>query len=124
MLRPENAGLPFKAKDRPVNIRLARQHGGIVDEIACLVIVGAVYDNVVFAKQVESILAVEQSVIRLDLYIRVNVVQPLGRRLDLGPADIFGAVDYLSLQIGLVNDVKIDQPDSTHTCGGQIKSKR
>jgi hypothetical protein len=51
----EDGGLPLKAKDRAINIRLVQQNASVVDEIARGEIIGPVDDDVIFAEQVERI---------------------------------------------------------------------
>src|ERR1035441_3274473 len=47
--------LPLKTKNRPVNIRLAREHASIVDQVARGKIVGAVGNDVELAKQLQRV---------------------------------------------------------------------
>ncbi len=46
----EHAGLAFKTKNRAVNIGLAGEHAGVVDQVAGGEIVGAIGDDVELAK--------------------------------------------------------------------------
>ena len=47
LARGEDAGLAFEAKDGAVDVGLAREHAGIVDQVAGGKVVGAVGDDVV-----------------------------------------------------------------------------
>src|SRR5258708_32506662 len=45
ILGGKDAGLPFKAKDRSVDIGLAGKYAGVVDQKACRKVIGAVHDD-------------------------------------------------------------------------------
>ncbi len=62
----EDGGLPFKAKDRAVNIRLIQQNASVVDEIARGEIIGAVDDDVVFAEQIQRVRAGQARLVGID----------------------------------------------------------
>ena len=54
-MRRKHAGLTFKTENRAVNIRLLKQHTGIVGKIARRKIIGAVHDDIVGPNQIEGI---------------------------------------------------------------------
>ena len=53
----KDAGLAFEAENRAVDVRLAGEHAGVVDQIARGEIVGAVDDDVEVAKDFERVVA-------------------------------------------------------------------
>ncbi len=60
----------------------------------------------------------------LDLDVRVDVTQTISRGFDLAAAEIFRAVNDLSLQIRFFHNVEIDDTDSPDARCGQIHSHR
>src|SRR5262249_47973767 len=99
LLRPEDTRLTFEAKDRAVDVWLARQHARVVHEVARGKVVSAVNDDVVVAKETQRVLPGETRFVSLDLDVRVDVAQSIARRFDLATAEIFCAVNDLSLQV-------------------------
>ena len=55
MFGSKHAGLTFEAEDGSINIRLARQHASIVDQVAGGEVVGAVGDDVEITKEFQSV---------------------------------------------------------------------
>ncbi len=55
VLGREHRRLPLEAEDAAVDVRLAEQHAGVVDEVARREVVGAVDDDVVAAEQIERV---------------------------------------------------------------------
>src|SRR5437588_2936236 len=108
---PENARLPLEAKDRAVDVRLAREHARVVDQIACREVVCAVNDNVVIAYEFQRIVARQTRLVSLYLHVRVDVAQTVARRLDLGPPNVLRAVHDLSLQVRRVNHVEVNDAE-------------
>ena len=58
-----------------------------------------------------------------DLDVRVDLGDRFGCRLDLGPIDVGLAVDDLALQIGLVDDVIIDDSERADTGRGEVEQR-
>ena len=120
----EDGGLAFKPEDRAVDIGLAQQHAGVVDQIARREIVGAVDDDVVIAEQVEGVLAGQARLVGVDANRRDSAGQTFFGGLNLGPAHVGGGKRNLALQIGEVDDVEIDDSQPPHAGRGQIKPQR
>ena len=79
-LRREDRGLALEAEDRGVDVGLAEQHAGVVDEVARREVVRAVGDDVVVARRSRSAFSeVSARLVGHDLDVRVDVAQPLGR---------------------------------------------
>src|SRR5215204_5095210 len=123
-LRPEDARLPLEAEDRAVDVGLARQHARVVDEIARRKIVRPVHDHVVFAEQSERVLARQARLVRLDLHVRVDVVEAVARRLDLRPPDVLCAVDDLALEVRGVHHVEVHDAERADAGRRQIHPRR
>ena len=117
----EDAGLAFEAEDGAVGIRFAGEHAGVVDEVARGEIVSAVGDHVIVADNIERVLAGEHRLVFDDVEEGVQRDEFLGCGIDLGPADVFGAVDDLALQVAGVDDVEVDQAERANAGCGEIK---
>src|SRR5688572_33425532 len=61
---------------------------------------------------------------RLDLDMRIDVAQTISCGFDLATTQIFRAVNDLTLQVRLLDDVEIDDPDPAHARGRQVHSQR
>src|SRR5262249_39684840 len=122
--RPENRSLPVEAEDAAVNVRLLLQHADIVDEIARRKIVGAVDDEVVRFTNRQRVRARQPGLEQIELHLGVNVWQALLGRLQLGAADVRGAVQHLALQVAEIDDVEIDQADAAAPRRGQVQTER
>ena len=122
--RGVDAGLSFKAEDRGINIGLAAEHAGVIDEIAGGEVVGAVGDNVKAAQYLQRILAGELGVEALGLHKGIDGVYFVDGRVELGAANIAGMVDDLALQIGVIDSVEIDQPEGSDACGSKVEHQR
>ena len=73
LLRPEDGGLPLEAEDRGVDVGLAGQHAGVVDEVARREVVGSVGDDVEVADDRERVLGGQPLLERHDLDVRVQI---------------------------------------------------
>src|SRR5690349_11693096 len=110
----EYGGLPFETENGSVHIRLLQQNAGIVHQVTSGEVVGAVNDDVVVAKNVQRVFAVQRDIILFNLQIRIDVLHFLGGGIELFAADIFGAVNDLALQIGDIDLVEIDKTDAAN----------
>src|SRR5947209_171150 len=122
--RPEDARLPLEAEDRAIDVRLAREHAGVVDEVARREVVRAVHDHVVVAKQLQRVLARQARLVSFDLHVRVDVVQPVARRLDLRSAHVLRAVDDLPLQVRRVHHVEVHDAERADARRRQVHPRR
>src|SRR5580704_13454237 len=120
----ENGGLPLKTKDRAIDIRLIQKNASIVDQITRGEIIGTVDDDVVFAEQIESIVAGQARLVSIDANLRIHAGQAFLGSLNLGPADVAGRKRNLALEIGEVDHVKIDDAQPPDSSRGEIESKR
>src|SRR5438128_183475 len=94
---PKDARLSFKTKDRAVNIWFAGEHAGVVYQVARGKIVRAVDDHVIVDEQPQRVLAGQTGLVSFDLDVRIDVLETILRRSDLGAPDVLGAVNDLSL---------------------------
>src|SRR5688500_19095485 len=54
--------------------------------------------------------------------MRIHFADPIGRRVELGPADVARTVNYLPLKIGDVDDVEVHESERSNSCRGQVQS--
>ena len=97
---------------------------GVVDGEAGGEVVGAVEHQVVAVDQLVGVAGVDRDRVGLDLDVGVEVGQPMGGRVHLGPAHVGGGVDHLALQVGEGDHVGIDQADHADARRGQVERRR
>ena len=120
----EDAGLALKPENRPVDVGLAQQHAGVVDQIAGGEVVGAVGDDVVVLEDLEGVGAGEHGLVLDDVESGIEGGELFFGGVELFAADVLGGVDDLALEVAGVDDVEIDQAEGADAGGGQIKSQR
>ena len=59
----------------------------------------------------------------VDLHERIDVEHRFGGGIELLAADVFGAVDHLALQVGVIDHVEIDQADAADAGGGEVEAQ-
>ena len=121
---PEHRRLALEPEDRAPHVRLAQQHGGVVDQVAGGEVVGAVQDQVVVPEDVEHVRRVEPHLVQPDLDERVGLLDGVARGLGLGTAHVGLAVDDLALEVRRVDDVELHDPQGAHTGGGKVEQGR
>src|SRR5690242_8835938 len=124
LLESEDRCLSLETEDRPVDVGLAQQYARVVREIARREVIGAVDDDVVVANDVERVLGGETRLVGLDVDVRIHVANTLSRRLELGTADVFRAMQHLPLQVRNVDDIEIDEAERADACRGEIERER
>ena len=118
---PEHRHLTLEPVDRPPDVRLAREHRGVVDQVARCEVVRAVQDQVVLGEQVDRVVCLEPELVQSHLDQRVDLQDRVACALRLRPPDVGLAVDDLPLQVGLVHDVEFDDADGADARGGQVQ---
>src|SRR5690606_20305521 len=101
----EYGHLALEAEDAPVHVGDSAQHARVVHQIARGEVVGAVDDHIVAAKNLERVLRSQSGVVRLHVHMRVHVGDPVASGVELRPAEILRSMDYLTVQVGQVNQV-------------------
>src|SRR5690606_11255519 len=66
----------------------------------------------------------QRSSISIDLDMRVDVEQPLTGAVELRAADVRRAVHHLPLQVRLVDDIVVHEPDASHARRGEVHTQR
>ncbi len=121
---PEDRHLPLEAEDRAVDVRLAQQHAGVVDQVAGGEVVRAVDDHVVVPEQLQGVRGVEPRLVGDDLDVRVEVAQALGGGLDLRPAHGGAAEEDLAVEVALVDHVEVDQAERADPRRREVEAER
>ena len=121
---PEHRDLAGELMDRAPHMRLVRQYRGVVDQVAGGEVVGAVDDEVVVGEQRDGIVGRQPKLVQCNGDERVDLGEGIAGAVRLGPADIGAAVDDLALQVGLLDDVELDDAQGADPGGGQIEQCR
>src|SRR4029077_3384913 len=120
----EHGNLAFEPENRAVHVGLAEQNAGVIDEITRGEIVGAVDDDVKVLEKFKRVGAGQLRSEGLDLNVGIEIRKAGARGFALGLADIAGAESDLSLEIGKIHDVEIDEPQFSHAGSSKIKAER
>ena len=102
----------------------SREVAGIIDEELCGKRIHAVNHHVVGRDIVHGIGRGKPIFVRFHGHVGIQEEHFFFRRLHLGPSDVGSMVKHLSLQIGPVNHVAVDQSDRSDAGRGQIQGDR
>ena len=117
----EHRCLSLEAIDAAVHVRLAEQHARVVHEIARLEVVGAVDDDVVRPDDLERVARCERRLVRLDLDVRIEILDAVARRVELALADRARAVKHLALQVRGIHDIEVHEAERADAGRGEIE---
>jgi hypothetical protein len=92
--------------------------------VAGLEVVSAVGDDVVVLEDLKGVGGRQHGVVLDDVDVLVEALEHLLGGVDLELADGGLRVDDLALEIGLVDDVEIDEADGADSRGGEVKRQR
>ena len=123
-IQVEHRGLTFKAEDRAIDIGLAEQHAGVIDEVARGEVVGAVANDVVGTNDLQRVLTGEGGLVEIHLAVGVDLQDAGLGRFDLGLANPTGAMDHLPLQVAVIHHIEIHDAEAAHTRRRQIEQQR
>ena len=84
--RWEHRHLPFKAEDAAVDVGLAEEDAGIVDQIARREVVGAVDNQVIRREQAQCVGRGQRLVAEIDLHVGIGSLYALSGDFDLALA--------------------------------------
>jgi hypothetical protein len=124
IFRCEDAGLPFKTKDRPVDVRFARKHARIIHQIAGRKVIGAVGDNVEVAEEFQRILAAQPRIKLTNVQEWINRRQFFGSGIQLLAPNVGRRVNDLPLQVGVIHYIEIDQAERAYASGRKVQGQR
>src|SRR6266516_7251063 len=123
-MRSEHGRLTLEAKDRAIDVWLPCKHADVVRQITGGKVIRAVHDHVVVSHDLLRVVAGEATFVQFEFDLRINIPQPVTRRCKFAAADVLCSVKNLPLQIGEVDTVEIDKPESSHTSCCQIQRSR
>src|SRR5271170_7262597 len=95
----EHTSLALEAKDRSVDVRLAREHATVIHQVAGGKIIGAVSDDIEIAKEFKCILAAQAHVVLLQIQEWIDRRQLVGRGIQFLPPYVGCRVNDLALQV-------------------------
>src|SRR5439155_1018881 len=112
LIRLENSRLALEAEDRAMHEWDVVPDRGVIDQIPGWEIVRSVHDHVpAVGEDPLDVLRRQLLLVRLHVDVRVELANRARRRLDLRLAERSRRVQDLALQVGLVDDVGIDDPE-------------
>src|SRR5579875_2552949 len=120
----EDRDLTVEAEDRTVNVRLALEDAGVVDQVSRGERIGPVDDDVVESDEFASVRRVEADGDRIDRDLRIERMQPLRRDARFRLPDVARRIEDLALQIRYVDRIVVDDPDAPDPGGGEIGEDR
>src|SRR6185437_15246375 len=109
--RGEDRGLAFEPEDAAVYVGPLRQHAGVVHEVARGEVVASIDYEIERTHDLERILGRQLRVEPLEHHVRIDIGDPVGRRIELGPSDVAHTVENLTLEIRRVDDVDVDEAE-------------
>src|SRR3989454_8557785 len=121
----EDGHLPLEAVDRPVHDGDAVPDGGVVHEVTRREVVGGVDDHVpAVGEDALDVLRGQALLVGDDLNVGVERLDRALGGVDLGLAQALGRMNDLPLEVGLVDDVCIDDPEPSHARGSKVEGGR
>ena len=124
LARGKDAGLALKPENRPVDVGLAREDAGIVDQVARGEVVSAVGYDVIVLEDFEGVLAPEHGFVLDHVERGIEGEEFFLGGVELTAANVPGGVDDLPLQVACVDHVEIHQPKRPDAGRGKIQRKR
>ena len=122
VLRVEDRHLALEAVDRPVDDGDPVPHRGVVHEVAGREVVRPVEDHVPAVREDPlDVLGVEPLLEGDDRDVGVERLDRALRRVDLRLAEPVGRVDDLALEVRVVDDVRVDDPDRPYTRRSEVE---
>src|SRR5215831_1402624 len=120
----EDRGHALELEDGAVDIGLAGQIAGVVDEVARVEVVRAVDDEIVVFDDVHHVVYIDAHRQLDDVRVRVEGLDGLSSRVHLGPAHARRGVKDLALEIRYVQHVSVHEADGAHACRRQVERGR
>src|SRR5829696_4274108 len=120
----EHACLALEAEDGTVDIGLAKKYARVVHEVTCREVVRAVHYDVVVLEDFQRVFARQGLFVNPHLDVGIYVFDLLVGALYLGTSQVGGAVDDLTLQVRLVHDVEVHDPDGPCARRREIERER
>ena len=100
------------------------QRRSVIDKVAGGEVVGAIEDQVVLGEQRHGVVGRQAHRVHRNVDEGVDLGDRVAGAVDFEPADVGAAVDDLALQVGLLDDVEVDDAQCADAGGGQIQQRR
>ena len=120
----KNRALTIKSEDRAINIRLFQKNTDVVRKVAGRKIIRPIDDDVVRLDNLPRILGAEEGVVEVHLDVGIDFLDAVAGAVELFATDIFGPMQNLALEVGIIHHVKIHQPECADAGGGKVEADR
>ena len=120
----EHGYLTLKLKDGGIDIDLAFQHTGVIDQVSGRKIVRSIGNDIILSDQLPGIGPIQTGLVDHHIDIGIQTLQSFLCLSGLAFADIVRGKEDLSLEITVINGVKINNADVAYSGGGQIQEGR
>ena len=107
-----------------MDVRLAGQHAGVIDEEFCGEVVGGIDHQIVRFDEAGDVARVDELVVGINRHIRVERADGCGRGFHFGRSDTCGGMDDLALQIAHIHHIAVHQSDMADAGRRQIQGGR
>jgi len=114
----------FESKNTAVDEGLARKTAGVIDKEFGGKIIHPVNHDIVGPDTVQRVVGVQAILIRFDYDFGIDQTDFFFRGLDLGLSNIRRVMEDLSLEIGSIHGVVIDDANGSYAGCGQIQGRR
>ncbi len=120
----EDGELSFELKDGPVDERHLQKKGSVIGGKAGGEVVGAIEEGIVGGEEFERVGGGELPWVKNDFDVGIDLAKAGAGAFELGLPDETGVVKDLTMEIGTVDDIGINEPDLTHPGGGEVEDGR
>jgi len=120
----EHRRLALKFQDASERVRLPEYHAGVIHQIPRGEVVGAVNDNVEISSDLERILRSQCGVESLHMHERIDIANSVSGGIELRTSDVARSMNDLSLKIGDINDVEVDESQGSNASRSEVKRGR
>ena len=104
-----------------VNEGDAKPKRGVVEEVSGVEVVAAVDDEVVSSDEVVDVVGGQAQVVGVDVDVGVERAQGQASGVDLGLSDAVVCVEDLSLEVGAVDEVAVDEGEVSDASGCEVE---
>lgn len=118
----KDRGLSFELEDGAMNERLFQEVGRVIGREAGGEVIGAVEDGIVGLKKIEAIFCFESTFVLEDFDVWIDLVNSCGGAFEFGFTHAAGIVKDLSMQVGFIDDIGINQSNLSDSGGRQIEN--
>jgi hypothetical protein len=115
---PEYGALALEAEDGSVHIGFAQKNACVVHEIAGRKVVSTVHHHIVVSEKFECVVGTQGDFVGYYVHVGIEFGNGAPGRFNLGLTDGGLTVDNLTLEVGFVHPVEINDSKSTYPCGG------